>query len=61
MSAIVSRWSGEDELVVSFMSGVRREGERRPAQVTRSKAEAVSMKVMGMWTVAGWMGWLDLG
>lgn len=55
---MVSRWLEEVELVVSFMRGVRREGERMPNQVARSSAEAVSMKAMGRWTVAGWTGWL---
>ena len=58
MSAMMSRWSGEDESVVNFMRGVRREGERIPNQVARSRAEAVSMKAIGRWTVAGWTGWL---
>jgi len=56
---MMSRWSGEKELVVSFMRGARREGERIPNQVVRSRAEAVSMNVIGKWTVAGWIGWLD--
>lgn len=58
MSAMVSMWLGEEELVVSFIRGVRSEGERIPNQVVRSRAEAVSMKATGRWTVAGWMGWL---
>jgi hypothetical protein len=42
------------------MSGVRSEGDLRPAQVIMSRAEEVRRKVMGKWTVAGWTGWLDV-